>query len=174
MAKYIVQRLIKGILSAVCVVVLIMILVYSLMDRGNIFSGDSNYTKTQSNARITYEQSRYQAFGYVDYVNYSDYINTLVKRGDLDEENRSAAALIGQTPEKDSETAAEYIQMFTQEYESQGYTIVRLDADKKTNGRVKDGGQAALFATRDKPLYTRVISYFTGMFFIDNIHYVDE
>ena len=174
MAKYIVQRLIKGILSAVCVVVLIMILVYSLMDRGNIFSGDSNYTKTQSNARITYEQSRYQAFGYVDYVNYSDYINTLVKRGDLDEENRSAAALIGQTPEKDSETAAEYIQMVTQEYESQGYTIVRLDADKKTNGRVKDGGQAALFATRDKPLYTRVISYFTGMFFIDNIHYVDE
>ena len=174
MAKYIVQRIIKGILSAVCVVILIMILVYSLMDRGNIFAGDSNYTKTQSNARTTYEQSRYQAFGYVDYVNYSDYITMLVKRGELDEENRSAAALIGQTPEKDTEIAAEYIQKFTEEYESQGYTVVRLDADKKTNGRVKDGGQAALFATRDKPLYTRVVSYFTGMFFIDNIHYVDE
>ena len=174
MAKYILQRIVKGILSAICVVVLIMILVYSLMDRGNIFGGDSNYTKTQSNARVTYEQTRYQVFGYVDYVNYSDYITRQVKSGALDEENRAAAALIGQTPEKDSETAAEYIQKFTEEYESQGYIVVRLDADKKTNGRVKDGGQAALFATRDKPLYTRVVSYFTDMFFIDNIHYVDE
>ncbi|MCM1047808.1 MAG: ABC transporter permease [Clostridiales bacterium] len=174
MAKYIVQRIIKGILSAICVVVLIMILVYSLMDRGNIFAGDSNYTKTQSNARTTYEQSRYQAFGYVDYVNYSDYITRLVKKGELSEEDRGAAALIGHTPEKDSEIAAEYIQKFTEEYESQGYTIVRLEADKKSNGRVKDGGQPALFATRDKPLYTRVISYFTGMFVFDNIHYVDE
>lgn len=174
MAKYILQRIVKGILSAICVVVLIMILVYSLMDRGNIFGGDSNYTKTQSNARVTYEQSRYQAFGYVDYVNYSDYIIRQVKSGELDEEDRAAAAFIGQTPEKDSETAAEYIKKFTEEYESQGYTVVRLEADKKTNGRVKDGGQAAIFATRDKPMASRVISYFTGMFFIDNIHYVDE
>ncbi|MCM1264229.1 MAG: ABC transporter permease [Butyrivibrio sp.] len=174
MAKYIVQRIIKGILSAICVVVLIMILVYSLMDRGNIFAGDSNYTKTQSNARTTYEQSRYQAFGYVDYVNYSDYVTRLVKRGELSEEDRGAAALIGHTPEKDSEIAAEYIKKFTEEYESQGYTIVRLEADKKSNGRVKDGGQPALFATRERPLYSRVISYFTGMFVFDNIHYVDE
>ena len=67
MAKYILTRIGKGILSAICVVVLIMILVYSLMDRTNIFAGDSNYSKMQSNTRITYEQSRYKAFGYVDY-----------------------------------------------------------------------------------------------------------
>lgn len=151
-----------------------MILVYSLMDRNNIFAGDSNYTKTQSNARVTYEQSRYRAFGYVDYVNYSEYINGLVKSGELGEENRAAAALVGHTPEKDSEIAAGYIQKFSEEYEAQGYTIVRLEADKKRNGQVKDGGQAALFATRERPLISRVISYFTGMFFIDNIHYVDE
>lgn len=174
MAKYILQRIIKGILSAICVVILIMIMVYSLMDRYNIFGGDTNYTKTQSNARTIYEQSRLESFGYVDYVNYSEYITELVKRGELDEELRSAAALIGQKPEKDSETAGEYIRRFTEEYEAQGYTVVRLEADKKSNGQVKDGGQAALFATRDKPLITRVITYFTRMFFFDNIHYVDE
>lgn len=173
-AKYILQRIVKGILSAVCVVILIMILVYSLMDRSIIFAGDSNYSKTQSNARITYEQSRYEAFGYVDYVNYSEYINELIKRGELDEESRKAAAFVAATPEKDSETAAAYIEKFTKEYEAQGYKVVRLDADKKTNGKVKDGGQATVFATRDKPLISRVISYFTGIFFIDNIHYVDE
>ena len=68
MAKYICGRIVKGLLSAVCVVVLIMVLVYSLMDRTTIFAGDPNYSKMQSNARITYEQSRYKAFGYIDYV----------------------------------------------------------------------------------------------------------
>lgn len=174
MAKYILTRIGKGILSAICVVVLIMILVYSLMDRTNIFSGDSNYSKMQSNARTTYEQSRYQAFGYVDYVPYSDYIRALASSGEIDDETRSKAVVIGQTPEKDSETAAAYIQQFTETYQSQGYTIVRLDADKKSNGQVKDGGQAALFATRDKPLISRVISYFTHIFFVDNIHFVPE
>lgn len=174
MAKYILQRIIKGLLSAVCVVILIMILVYSLMDRGNIFAGDANYTKTQSNARITYEQSRYEAFGYLDYVNYSEYIIELVNSGELGEESRRTAALVGATPEKDSEIAANYIRKFTETYEAEGYTVVRLNADKKTNGQVKDGGQAALFATREKPLFRRVISYFTGMFVIDNIHYVEK
>ena len=174
MAKYILTRIGKGILSAICVVVLIMILVYSLMDRTNIFAGDSNYSKMQSNTRITYEQSRYKAFGYVDYVLYSDYIKELASSGEIDDETRSAAISIGQTAEKASETAAEYIQKFTETYEAQGYTVTRLDADKKSNGQVKDGGQATIFATRDRPLISRVISYFTNMFFIDNIHYVPE
>lgn len=173
-AKYITGRIVKGVLSAVCVVILVMVLVYSLMDRTNIFAADPNFTKMQSNARITYEQGRYQAFGYVDYVTYSDYITALAKNGEIDEQTQATAAIIGGTAEKDSEIAAQYIAQFTQEYESQGYTVVRLDADKKSNGQVKDGGKAAIYATRDKPLVSRVVSYFADMFFIDNIHYVPE
>jgi len=172
--KYILQRIVKGTLSAICVVVLIMVLVYSLMERTNIFAGDSNYSKTNSNARVTYEQSRYQVFGYVDYTNYSDYIKGLAAKGEIDAETRGEALKIGITPEKASDTANEYIEKFTALYESQGYKITRLDADRKTNGQVKDGGQAAIFATRDRPLISRVISYFTDMFFLDNIHYVPE
>lgn len=174
MAKYLFLRIVKGLLSAICVVIVIMVLVYSLMDRNNIFAGDANYSKMQSNARTTYEQSRFQAFGYVDYLTYSDYVKALAASGEIDDDTRAAAIKIGQTAEKDSEIAAEYIQKFTEEYQPQGYTIVRLDADKKSNGQVKDGGQAVIYATRDRPLITRVISYFTDMFFIDNIHYVDE
>ena len=151
MAKYILTRIGKGILSAICVVVLIMILVYSLMDRTNIFAGDSNYSKMQSNTRITYGQSRYKAFGYVDYVLYSDYIKELASSGEIDDETRSAAISIGQTAEKASETAVEYIQKFTETYEAQGYTVTRLDADKKSNGQVKDGGQATIFAPVTPP-----------------------
>ncbi len=68
MGKYIAIRLLKGVVSAVCVVVLVMVLVYSLMDRSVILSSDPNYSKTNSNARVLYEYSRYKAYGYVDYT----------------------------------------------------------------------------------------------------------
>ena len=136
MAKYILQRILKGLLSAICVVVLIMVLVYSLMDRTIIFAGDPNYSKMQSNARILYEQSRYQAFGYVDYTTYSDYIKGLLASGEIDDATRAEALKIGNTADKASETAAAYIEKFTQEFEAQGYSITRLDADKKTNGKI--------------------------------------
>lgn len=174
MAKYTLIRLLKGAMSAVCVVILIMILVYSLMDRTTIFAGDPNFSKMQSNARITYEQSRYQAFGYVDYKTYSDFIKELAAAGELDDDTRTEALKIGATEEKATGTAKEYIAKFSEEMEGDGYTIVRLDADKKRNGQIKDGGQAQIYATRDRPLALRVASYFTNILFFDNIHRVDE
>ena len=174
MGKYILKRLLRGAFSAICVVLIVMILVYSLLDRSVILAADPNYSKMQSNARISYEQSRYEAYGYVDYVPYADYITELVKSGEITQEERAAIAKIGNTPLKDSEEAAEYIQKFTEKYTAEGYEIVRLDADARKNGQVKDGGQPALYAVRDVPLIKRALEYFTGMLFIDNIHYVPE
>lgn len=168
------MRIVKGLLSAVIVVVIIMVLIYSLMDRTVIFAADSNYSHVSSNAKITYMQTRYEEYGYVDYVPYADYLSDLVKKGEIDEQTRNVAAVIGGTAEADSETAAHYIQQFTEYYESMGYSVERYDSDKRSNGQVKDGGQAILYATRDKPLYMRVISYFTNLFFVDSIHYVDD
>ena len=174
MGKYLLKRLLHGLFSAVCVVIIVMVLVYSLLDRSLILAGDSGYSHTTSNNRETYVQSRYEVFGYVDYVPYADYLAELSRNGQIDDETRSAAAVLGRTAEKDTEVAAEYIQKFTETYEAQGYKVIRLDADTKSNGQVKDGGSPALYATRDKPLVSRVISYFTRMFHIDNIHYVPE
>ncbi len=174
MVKYTLIRLLKGACSAICVVILIMVMVYSLMDRTSIFSGDPNYSKMQSNARITYEQVRYKAFGYIDYITYQDYIRSLQANGEIGDEIREEALKIGTTASKASETAREYVQKFTDTYEADGYEIVRLDADKKSNGQIKDGGQAAIYAKRDRPLIKRVISYFTGMLYFDNVHRVPE
>lgn len=174
MGKYILKRLLHGLISAVIVVLIVMVLIYSLLNRTTIMAGDPNYSKLQSNARITYEQSRYEAFGYQDYVPYADYLIELQRGGEITEEDRATAAAIGRTPEKDNELAAKYIQQFTETYEAKGYRVTRLDADVRRNGQVKDGGQAALYATKDIPLSTRAIKYFTEMFFLDNIHYVDE
>ena len=174
MGKYLVKRILHGLFSVICVVVIVMVLVYSLLDRSVIFAGDPNYSKQQNNARTTYEYSRYEAFGYVDYVNYSEYIMGLYNSGEIDDDTRKNAALIGRTPDKDSEISAEYIQKFTDSYQKQGYTVMRLDASVKTNGQIKDGGQPAVFAYRDRPLITRVVEYFTHMIFIDNVHYVPD
>ena len=174
MGKYILKRLLHGAFAAICVVLIVMVLVYSLLDRSTILAGDPNYSKTQSNARISYEMSRYEAYGYQDYVPYAEYIIELVRNGELADEDRSSVALLGRTAEKDSEKVAEYVKKFTEKYESQGYKVVRLDADAKKNGQVKDGGQAALYAVKDIPLFQRAWNYFSGMLFFDNIHYVPE
>lgn len=174
MGKYVLKRLLHGAVSAVIVVLIVMVLIYSLLDRSTILGGDPNFSKMQSNNRITYEQSRYEAYGYVDYVPYSDFINELVRSGELSDEDRPSVAVIGRTPEKDTEMVAKYVRQFTETYESQGYTVVRLNADARKNGQLKDGGQPTIYAVRDKPLISRAISYFTNMLFIDNIHYVDE
>ena len=174
MGKYIAKRLLHGLFSAVCVVLLVMILVYSLLERTKIFAGDATYSHTASNGRIAYEQSRYDAFGYVDYVAYADWLKELTRTGEIDLETQTGAASLGRTPEKDSELTAEYTAKFRSYYESKGYSVVRLDADTKKNGTIKDGGQPQLYATKDIPLWQRAVTYFTDMFQIDNIHYVPE
>ena len=68
MARYIVKRLLHGLFSVICVVVIVMILIYSLLDRNKIFSGDPNFNHTASNNRVIYQQTRWEAFGYLDYV----------------------------------------------------------------------------------------------------------
>ncbi len=174
MGKYIIKRLLHGLISIICVVLIVMLLIYSLLDRGKVFSGDPNFNHTASNNRITYQQSRWEDFGYLDYVPYADYINELALKGEIDEETRAAAVQIGRTADADSEITAEYVDKFTEYYQSQGYKIERLDADAKRNGQLRDGGQPQLYATRDIPLFQRAVTYFTKMFFIDNIHYVPD
>ena len=172
MGKYIVKRLLHGLFSVICVVLIVMVMIFSLLNRQRIFAGDSNFSHVTSNSREVYMQSRYEQYGYVDYVAYAEYIAELINSGELSEEDRASAAAIGRTPAVDSELAAKYTKQFTEKYESQGYTVVRLDADLKNNGQVKDGGQATIYATRDRPLYLRAITYFTTLFQFDNIHKV--
>ena len=128
MAKYLLKRLFHGLLSVIAVVILIMIMIYSLLDRNLIFASDPVYTKQQNNQKITYKYQKWEDYGYLDYVTYSDYLNILTSSGEIDEETRTAAVGFGRTPEKDSDLVKEYIEKFTEHYKSQGYTVERLDA----------------------------------------------
>ena len=54
MGKYLVKRLIHGVISIIVVIFIVMLLVYGLMDRQLIFASDPNYTRLSGNSRTVY------------------------------------------------------------------------------------------------------------------------
>ncbi|MGM9537320.1 MAG: ABC transporter permease [Candidatus Onthomonas sp.] len=174
MGKYFLKRLLHGIVSIIIVVGIVMILIYSMLDRNLVFAKDSKYTKVNNNVKVVYKYDKWESYGYLDYVTYADYLTSLVKAGELDEETRQKVVVFSRTAEQDSDEVAEYVQKFYDYYESQGYTVERLDAVMLTSKKVADGGQQQLFAHKDKPLTSRLWTYFTGLLEVDNIHYVQD
>jgi len=173
MGKYLLKRILHGVISIILVVAIVMVLIYSLLNRDLVFSSDSAFTRQSSNARTTYSYSKWEQYGYLDYVTYTEWLNGLARDGEIDEDTRAEAAAFGRKPADDSELAAEYTAKFREYYESQGYTVIRLDA--AMNGRkVINGGQQAMFAAKDRPLVNRLWEYFTGFVQVDNIHKAAE
>ncbi len=112
MAKYLLKRILYGIMSVAIVVAIIMIMVCSLLHREKIFRSDPVFQKNNNNAKITYMFQKWEEYGYLDYVTYEDYLNILVKSGELTEESRKDVASLGRTADKDSELVAEYVEKF--------------------------------------------------------------
>ena len=174
MKKYLLKRIIGGLLSIVAVVALVMILIYSLMDRKQIFKGDPMYSKKQSNEKVTYMYSRWEAYGYVDMVYYADYMMELLRDGAITQEEFDNTSY-PRNGKITKDLTKEYIQKFKDVYTAKGYTVIELPADMMSGGKkLKTGGAAKLFAYRDIPVTTRLVRYFKSLFFFDSIHYVPE
>ena len=173
MTRYLINRVIRGIISVGIVVAIVMVMIYSLMDRNLIFTKDPTFTHQSNNGRIVYTYSRWEEYGYLDYVPYGDWLGDLMKSGEIDNTTRTKAASIGWTAAEDNALVKEYVKRFTELYESQGYTVVRLDA-VATGKKLQNGGQPQLFAYRDIPLTNRLWQYFTHVITIDSIHKVKD
>ena len=174
MLKYLFKRLLHGLFSIIMVVVIVMILIYSLMNRQLIFASDPLYAKRLNNAKYTYRYSKWEEYGYLDYVTYADYLIDLTVKGELDEETRKSAVSFGRTADKDTDIVKEYVAEFTEYYESRGYTVERLDAVMINPKKVADGGQQQLYAYKDIPLINRLVKYFTRLITVDNVNNVKD
>lgn len=175
MTRYLINRILRGIFSMVIVVGIVMVMVYSTLDRNLIFAADSMYTRVKSNAKEVYMMQQWERYGYVDYVPYSDYMRQLVRDDEITQEQYGAAITFGNKASQDSDEAAEFIRRFTEEYESKGYKVVRLDG--KMKGKTKkyqDGGEPRLYAYRNIPVLMRLVNYFKDLITVDNIHYVED
>ncbi len=174
MTSYVLKRLVHGLASVIVVIVIVMLLVYGLMNRQQIFTQDQQFSKVKANDRTVYMYQRWEEYGYLDYVPYGDYLDELVKKGEIDSETRNTVGALGRTADSDEAGVAEYVQKFTETYESKGYTVQRLKAITSGGRKIAEGGRPQLFAYRDKPLLGRALSFFLSVFKVDNIHYVPE
>lgn len=169
MTKYLIKRLIHGILSIIVVVAIIMLLVYTLMNRDQIFAKDSVYSHMSNNNKIVYKYQLWEQYGYLDYVPYAEWLQDKATSGELDEETRTRAVNIGRTADKDNDVAKQYLSEFTEYYESEGYTVVRLDAIMLSPQKVADGGQQQVFAYRDLNIFKRLGSYLVNLVTVDDL-----
>lgn len=174
MVKYFFKRFFRGCISLVIAIALVMLMVFSWLDNTLIFAEDEQYVKLSNNQRTIYMYQKWEEYDYLDYVPYTDWLNQLVASGEITEDERQSVGTIGRTADKDSDETAAYIQRFTEEYEAQGYTVVRLDAVMATPNRIATGGSASLFAYQNTPLLIRMLNFFAGIFEFDNINYVEE
>ena len=175
MTKYLINRILRSLCSVVIVVGIVMLMVYSALDRNLIFASDPQYSHVKSNAKEVYMMQQWEKYGYLDYVPYADYLKMLVQDGDIDQETYNTVVKFGNKAENDSDAVAEYVAKFTEYYKSKGYEVVRKDAVMKgKTKKYQDGGEPRLFAYKDIPVLQRMLHYFTGLISVDSIHYVEE
>lgn len=173
MTKYLLKRLLHGAISIVIVVAIVMILVYSLLNRDLVFASDTAFTHQKNNSKIVYKYSKWEEYGYIDYITYNDYLAELRASGELSDEQFNAVSTFGRTADADTDEVKKYVTEFTEKYEAQGYTVSRYDAVVQGK-KLADGGRQLLFAYKDIPVTTRMIKYFSGLLTVDNIHRAED
>ena len=171
MARYLLGRVLRAVLSVVIVTAVVMVLIYSCLDRNLIFANDPVFSKFKSNAQDVYKMQQWENYGYVEFVSYEEYL----AGQKLGEGEYAQAAVLGDRPNGDNAVAAAQVEAFTAKYREEGYTVVRLGGKRKGNTQsYLDGGEPRLYAYRDVPLGVRLVRYLTGIFQFDNIHAVKE
>ena len=171
MTKYLLGRILRALLSVVIVVGVIMVMVYSFLDKQSIFATDPIFTKMKLNGREEYMMKQWEQFGYLDYIPYADYLKEELHAGNITQETYDVAVKLGKNASADSAETTQYVQKFTEKYEAEGYEVVRLPGQTMPNSKkYKEGGQPMLYVYKDIPVLNRLWSYFTGLFKIDNIN----
>ena len=176
MTKYLINRILRSLLSVIIVVAIVMVMIYTWLNRDLIFSADPQFSHMKSNAKETYMMQQWERYGYVDYVPYADWLRELEKSGEIDAETYATAVKFGNTAEKDNDLAAQYIARFQEEMKADGYQYKRLDGQTmgKKQNKYHNGGEPRIYAYKDIPVLNRLWSYFTGLLKVDNIHSVEE
>ena len=151
MKKYMLKRILFSIFSLLMVVMAVMLLVYSLIERSVIFQTDDTWNKKSGNDRSIYEYVQYEKYGYLEYEDYTSFVankyiaiygDEYVKQEDY---KRDRDAIQNPDTYMDNETVQEFIA----QYHGDGYTIRYLKPNTYKSGRVKPGGTGYLLAVID-------------------------
>ena len=172
MTKYLINRILRSLVSIVIVVAVVMIMIYSALDRNLIFAQDAQYTKVKENAKTVYCLQQWEKYGYIDYIPFADYLMEQLRAGKIDQATYDEAVKLQKTAEADSELTQQFSAQFKEDMEAEGYEVERLDGKTKVKSKkYKDGGEPRLYAVKDIPVLQRLGKYLGSLITIDNIHY---
>ena len=73
MGKYILNRILRSLLSLVAIMILTIVLIYSLMDRDALVTKQDGFNKHINNARVTFTYEVWQNYGYVETYSYTNF-----------------------------------------------------------------------------------------------------
>lgn len=151
MKRYILERIVRSIFSIFCVVTIAMFLVYTQIDRNNVFKEDQAVLKLQGqpDVYLNYRYNVWESLGYLDYVTQRDMCTDVYG----EKSSEFSACLVMGTAE--SEAAADA-------YRAKGYTVDLLP----------ESGN--YWATRDYSMVERIVQFYSKMIRIDHPGYVKD
>ena len=130
MTKYLLNRILRSLFSVLMVVAIVMVLIYSCLDRTLIFMQDPLFSKVKSNGKEVYMMQQWERYGYLDYIPYADFMKDMLRSGEITQEEYDAAIKLGKNENADSDATAEMVKKFYEKYdEKDGYKVKRLEGD---------------------------------------------
>ena len=92
MTKYLLGRILRSLVSIFIVVGVIMVMIYTFLDKKAVFASDPSFTKVTANSREEYMMKQWENYGYLDFIPYADYLTEELKAGNINQETYDDAA----------------------------------------------------------------------------------
>ncbi len=175
MRKYMLKRILFSIFSLLIVVMVVMLLVYTAIERSVIFQNDDVWNKKSNNDRVIYEYTMYSKYGYLNYVDYTSFLKNKYEtiygeNYNTEKDFLEDKAAIQKEGWRDNETVNEFIN----EYYAKGYKLRYLDPIKYKSGKTKPGGTGYLIAIEEKSVVWRLVDYLAGFITAENKNMVKD
>lgn len=176
MKKYMFKRILFSIFSLLVVVMLVMTLIYSLIDRSVIFQTDDTWNKKSNNDRSIYEYIMYEKYGYLNYKDYTAFVKDKYYAIYGDEyytqpDFIADKAIIQNAAEFQSNAT---VQEFISTYSAKGFSFKYFPPQTFKSGKVKPGGTGYFLAVEEKMAALRLLDYIKTFFTIETKNSVQD
>lgn len=149
MKRYILSRLWKSIISIFIVVAIVIVMVYTLIPRSQVFDNDTTLTKITGNNKTIYMKNVLENLGYLSFHTQGEMCK--YKSDNYDECMKSGS---------------KELQKVKKLYESEGYTVQELTHNDNLKGQ--------LTATREYGKIELILRYFKNLIKIDHLNKVQD
>lgn len=150
MKKYVFKRILRSLLSLFLVTTLIFTIIYTLVPRKQIFKKDSLYTKMAAtpDGKADYTNTVYERMGYIDYLTTKE-LQKAAKKVD--------SSVTTDPTDSNKKIYEEYIAK-----EGKGWTLHQFEESN------------LFYATREIPLYKRILEFYGNMIEVDHTNKIKD